>query len=116
MSSQISPTEGPLGSLPLPSTAPSGASDGLTFESELRAHERALSGVALSDTPPAEVLEEIAAASRTNEELRATGRQVRFIHDETGQITIELRGPQGELLRTLSVAEALDLADGKPLS
>jgi hypothetical protein len=115
MSSPILPIQSPPGSPPLSPSAPRGVPDGASFEFELRAREQMLAGE-LSDTPPAEVLEEIAAAGRTNEELRAEGRQVRFIQDENGQITIELRGPQGELLRKLSVAEALDLAAGKPLS
>jgi hypothetical protein len=114
MSSPILPTESPQGSPPPTPSAPGGGSGGVAFESELRAHEQVLAGA--DEAPPPEVLEEIAAAGRTNEELRAAGRQVRFIQDESQNITIELRGPQGELLRTLSVAEALDLAAGKPLS
>jgi hypothetical protein len=126
MSSPIPPIHGPLGPEVATPSAPAHACKATTFRSELEASRSALAGQADArspraellgaGTPPPELLEEIAAASRTNEQLRASGRQVRFIQDGNGQITIELQGAEGEMLRSLSIAEALDMAAGKPLS
>jgi hypothetical protein len=117
MNSPILPVQGPLGYPNIASPAPSGATNGVAFQSELAARKRMFASEASSDTPPAEVLEEIAAAGRTSEELRASGRLVCFAQDEqSGRVTIELRGHEGNMLRELSIAETLDIATGKPLS
>ena len=117
MSSPIPPIHGPSGSHISGSPAPARGCDGTSFRSELEAGRLEALGRAHSDAPPPEVLEEIAAAARTNEQLRASGRHVRFTEDEhSGRIGIELQGSEGKMLRELSIAEALDLAAGKRLS
>jgi hypothetical protein len=116
MSSPILPIQDPLGSPASRLRAPAAPVDRAAFRAELQASRRALDSD-VSGSPPAEVLEEIAVAGRTNEELRTSGRRVCFTHDENdGHVAIELRGSKGEKLRELSIAEALDLAAGKPLS
>ena len=117
MSSPILPIQGPQGPHMSAPPAPARACNGMSFRSELEASRREAAGQAHVDAPPPEVLEEIAAAGRTNEELRASGRRVCFTQDEHGgRIGIELRGSEGKMLRELSITEALDLAAGKPLS
>ncbi|HTA13495.1 MAG TPA: hypothetical protein VK781_01395 [Solirubrobacteraceae bacterium] len=116
MNSPILPVPGPLGYPNTASPAPTGVIDGVALPSDPAVSERTLSSGACSSTPPAGVLEEIAAAGRTSEELRASGRIVRFARDEqSGRVTVELRGREGNMLRALSIAETLDIAAGKPL-
>jgi len=70
----------------------------------------------LPASPPRQVLDEMATAARVHDGLRAQGRELHFSHDEaSGRMTIEVRDRGGHVLRTLSPAEALDVAAGKPL-
>ncbi|HEX5308095.1 MAG TPA: hypothetical protein VFW38_03350 [Solirubrobacteraceae bacterium] len=111
MSSPIQPI-GPLGSPGRSEPTRSTVARGGDFESHLR--RSADAGETSTQCPPPELLEEIALAARTNDRLRASGQNVAFIQDEhSGKLTIELRGGDGSVLRTLSVSEALDLAAGK---
>ncbi len=63
--------------------------------------------------PPTEVLEQMAHADAINTRLRASGQQLTFALSADGcALQIELRDTSGNLLRTLSAAEALDIAAG----
>ncbi len=67
-------------------------------------------------SPPAEVLDQMAGAARAHDALTAQGRELHFAHDGTsGRIEIEVRDAEGNVLRTLSPSEALQVAAGKPL-
>ena len=67
-------------------------------------------------TPPSEVLEEMASAAQTYEALCSQGRELRFARDEqSGRTRIEVRDRAGNVLRTLSPAQALAIAAGAPL-
>jgi hypothetical protein len=116
MSSPILPVQGPLGYPNNAAPAPTSAAFGVAFPPELAESERVLPSTANLDGPPSEVMEEISAAGRTSDELRASGRLVRFAQEEQGgRITVELRSCEGTMLRELSIAETLDIATGKPL-
>ena len=67
---------------------------------------------AIPSSPPPEVLEQMAQAHQIYEQLAADGKSLHFDHDESGPATVELRDSNGTSLRTLSLAEALDLAAG----
>lgn len=67
---------------------------------------------AIPSSPPPEVLEQMAQAHRIYEQLAADGKSLHFDHDEAGRAMVELRDSNGTSLRTLSLAEALDLAAG----
>jgi hypothetical protein len=115
MHSQILPFRAPMGYQNSMSGSAGPADDGAISPDRMDA--RVFAGEPLPSSPPAEVLEEIAAARRTNEELCAHGRRVRFTQDEqSGCPRVELLDDQGKMLRTLSIAEALDMAAGKPLA
>ena len=124
MSSPILPVDGPSDlSSPTPPgapTAPAATGDAGAFIAELAAGENALSIAARRGGPPPEVLDQIAAAARIEQAMRAEGQRLRF-HTAPGQpTTIELDEREGEAVgtregeavRTLSVAEALDIATG----
>ena len=118
MNSPILPVDGPsdLSSPTRPAvpTPPALATNGDAgaFVSELAAGENALSIAARRGGPPQEVLDQIAAATRIEQTMRADGQRLRF-HTAPGKpTTIELDEREGEAVRTLSVGEALDIATG----
>lgn len=69
---------------------------------------------AIPSSPPPEVVEQMARAQHTYEQLAAEGRSLHFGHDSAGRTTVEMRDHDGQLVRTLSLGEALDLASGAP--
>ncbi|MCW3019708.1 MAG: hypothetical protein JWN10_2016 [Solirubrobacterales bacterium] len=119
MSSPLLPIEGHLSPSTTDTQAVAGAEDTGSFlagETPLdTALDTALDVVASRGGPPPYVLEQIAAAGRIDEELRDGGRQLRFLTAEDGRTRIELQDRDGNPHRTLSVAEALELAAGRPL-
>lgn len=70
----------------------------------------------LPSSPPPEVLEQMASAAQRYDELTAQGRELRFARDqESGRTRIEVRDRGGRLVKTLSPAQALDVAAGGAL-
>jgi hypothetical protein len=66
--------------------------------------------------PPAELLDQMARADAVNMRLRRSGREIAFVLSADGcSLQIELRDEAGHVLRTLSLSEAIDLAEGGPL-
>jgi len=56
------------------------------------------------------------SAAQTYDELSSQGRELRFARDEqSGRTRIEVRDRAGNVLKTLSPAQALALAAGTPL-
>jgi hypothetical protein len=114
MSSPIQPPQGPIAASAAPS-AGGARRAGASFPLA-PASGQAVSLDTLPASPPQQVLDEMATAARVHDDLRALGRELRFAHDEaSGRITIEVRDQGGQVLRTISPAEALDVAAGKPL-
>ncbi len=85
------------------------------FASELVAGATPLDVVASRGGPPPYVLEQIATAAGIDEELREGGHQVRFSTASDGRTAIEVHDSDGNAVRGLSIAEALELAAGRPL-
>ncbi len=70
----------------------------------------------LPSSPPPEVLEQMAGAAQRYDELTSEGRELRFARDsESGRTRIEVRDRAGHLVKTLTPAQALDVAAGGPL-
>jgi hypothetical protein len=114
MSSPIQPPQGPIAAHPAPG-AGGARRAGASFPLA-PANGQPVSLDTLPSSPPRQVLDEMATAARVHDGLRAMGRELRFAHDESsGRITIEVRDHGGRVLRTISPAEALDVAAGKPL-
>jgi hypothetical protein len=116
MNSPILPISGPFGpASPRPSTT-TGAADVAPFRAALAASGRAIAIEASRGGPPPEVLEEITRAGRIHDQLRVSGHELRFsAAAQDRRAEIELADSAGNHVRTLSVAEALDIAAGKPL-
>lgn len=112
MSSPILPVDGPTDlSSRIVSPAIAVGDDVGSFIAELAAGENAFSIAVRRGGPPQEVLDEIVAAARLGETMRADGQRIRF-HTAPGQPTSIELDEQGEAARSLSVAEALDIATG----
>jgi hypothetical protein len=115
MSSPTQPIDGPLGQATLTPSTPAGADDIGAFLSELAASADSLAVDASRGGPPPEVLDQIAAAGRIEEQLRESGQQLRFsASTPTEHVRVELHDSQGKVVRALSLAEALELAAGRP--
>ena len=71
---------------------------------------------ALPSRPPIDVLREMEAASRRYDELRAQHRELHFTHDpEQNRVVVEVRDPDGKVLRTIPPSKALDVIAGAAL-
>jgi len=66
---------------------------------------------AIDSVPPAEVLEQLAAAAAAHERLRRRGQEVRFhLGPRPGSVHIELLDGVRGTVRSLTIGEALALA------
>lgn len=121
MSSPILPIEGnlSLSSTLSPSSTQTPADTSTeqigAFVSGLAAEESPQDVVARRGGPPPYVLEQITTAGAIHEELREGGHSVRFLTAADGRTSIEVHDRDGNALRSLSIAETLSLAAGKPL-
>jgi hypothetical protein len=75
--------------------------------------ERPLLILAGRGRPPQHVLAEMAHADAVYMHLARRGQLIAFVRDGFGAPAFELRDANGTLLRTLSVAEAAELACGQ---
>jgi len=115
MSSPILPVEGPSGPPVDVPSATTSAEDIGAFASALAEGETTLALAASRGGPPPEVLGQIAAAATVAERLREGGHQLRFMPAEPGGRTrIEIHDRDGNVVRTLSIAQALEIAAGNP--
>jgi len=63
--------------------------------------------------PPPELLDQMARADEINTRLRSEGREICFaLSADGGSVQIELRDAAGSVLRILSLAEAIEIAEG----
>ncbi|HVO54348.1 MAG TPA: flagellar protein FlaG [Solirubrobacterales bacterium] len=90
----------------LPSLPDSPAPDQGSFAERL--------GAAGEAGPPPEVQAEVKAAARAADRLHELGRELRFERDpESGDITIEVRDLDGNVLRRVPPSEVFDFASGR---
>lgn len=116
MSSPIMPPQGPFAVQPVRSTDAARSSVAPQSIGAPFALEPTISRNAFPSSPPPEVLDQMGSAAQTYEELSAQGRELRFARDEqSGCTRIEVRDRAGNVLKTLSHAQALALAAGTPL-
>lgn len=115
MSSPIASPQGPTAPAALSVELAAARAAGGTIQ-RTAAPQAAVAFDALPASPPPEVLEQMAAAAKTYDALAAQGRELRFARDtQSGRTAIEVRDRAGRLLKTLSPAQALDVAAGGPL-
>jgi Tol biopolymer transport system component len=86
------------------------------FASELARDEQTWAIDVSRATPPREVLEQMAAADSIRQELLEDGREIAFTSDAGERLgAIELRGLDGDPIRTLTAAQAVGIAVGGPV-
>jgi hypothetical protein len=116
MSSPITPPQGPAAARPPRPAEAARSAAALQGAGKPFASELAVALDTVPPSPPQEVLEEMASAARNHEALRAQGRELRFSRDEqNGRTRIEVRDRSGNVLKTLSPAQALEVAAGAPV-
>jgi hypothetical protein len=69
----------------------------------------------LPASPPPAVLEDMHAAARVAEELHAQKRELHFEATASGRVVVQVRDLDGNVIRTIPPAKALDVATGAPL-
>ncbi len=116
MSSPITPPQGPFAAQPVRTTDAARSSVAPESIGAPFALEPTVSLNAFPSSPPQEVLDQMGSAAHTYEQLSSQGRELRFARDEqSGRTRIEVRDRAGNVLKTLSPAQALALAAGTPL-
>ena len=69
----------------------------------------------LPASPPKHVLAEVYDASKVAEQLRAQARELHFEPLGNGRVIVQVRDLDGNVIRTIPPAKALDVAAGDPL-
>jgi hypothetical protein len=69
----------------------------------------------LPAAPPPSVLEQMHAAAGVADELRAQGRELHFEATGNGRVTVQVRDLEGNVIREIPPAKALEVASGAPL-
>ena len=69
----------------------------------------------LPASPPEHLLAEMYDASKVADQLRAQQRELHFEAVGTGRVVVQVRDLEGNVIRTIPPAGALDVASGKPL-
>src|SRR4051812_1756486 len=69
----------------------------------------------LPASPPPAVLEDMHEAARVADQLRAQKRELHFECTGNGQVIVQVRDLDGNVIRTIPPAKALEVAAGEPL-
>jgi flagellar protein FlaG len=69
----------------------------------------------LPASPPDSVLEEMSAASQAADKLHEQARELHFEVVGNGRVVVHVRDLDGNVIRTIPAAKALDVAAGAPL-
>jgi flagellar protein FlaG len=69
----------------------------------------------LPASPPPSVLEDMHVAARVAEELHAQARELHFETAGNGRVIVQVRDLDGNVIRTIPPARALEVASGAPL-
>jgi hypothetical protein len=116
MTFEIGPISSTPGPAPVRRAVPAGAPD---FQATLAAVGRPsapvdVASVGLPAFPPADVLDQVAAAAERAEEMAAQNRELHFEKDpETGRVIVQVRDlASGEVIRTIPPSKALDAMSG----
>lgn len=116
MSSLIQPSQGPSGVPAAPPPKPASSRRAAPQAAAMAKSEAPVSLDTIPTTPPPAVLEQVDAAGRAYEGLKAQGFEVRYSHDAgSRRTTATLHDRSGAAVRTLSPSEAVELAAGGAL-
>jgi hypothetical protein len=106
------PPLGSIGADPITPRTPASKQTGAEFRLP-----GAVSVKTIPATPPPDLLDQVTMAASVAEELRSIGRQLHFEPPTTpgGRVVVQVRDLEGNVIRTVPPAEALDIASGKPV-
>ena len=105
----IEPPSGPFGPMSAPARGPQGPATGRDF-AQIYDFEVARAARPRAPHVPPAVRDEIAAADRLYETMRAQGFEVRFaLPGEEARVIAELRTVEGRVVRTVSLSEVVGL-------
>jgi hypothetical protein len=79
-----------------------------------RAKRSEAAGTPAEPVIPVSVLEEMEAASRMFHALHAQGHELRFEQEPDARVRAELRTVDGDVVRPVSLSEAIDVLGGGP--
>jgi hypothetical protein len=86
------------------------------FASELARDEQTSAIEVSRATPPQEVLEQMVEADLIGQSMREDGREIAFTSSAGERLqAIELRELDGEMIRTITATEAVEIAVGGPI-
>jgi flagellar protein FlaG len=72
--------------------------------------------ISLPPSPPAHVLDDVAAARDRAAELAANNRELHFSTDkDTGRVIVQVRDLEGNVIRTIPPSHALQVVSGAPI-
>jgi hypothetical protein len=80
-----------------------------------RALDAAVNVSTLPASPPPAVLEDMHVAARVAEELHEQKRELHFEVTRSGRVAVQVRDLDGNVIRTIPAAKALDIAGGAAL-
>ena len=110
----IEPPTGPQGPGATPARGPQRPADGDAFAQVYDFEAARATRPRAPRIPPAD-LDEIAAADRLYETLRAQGHEVRFaLPGEESRVIAELRTVEGRVVRTVSLSEVVGIDPSVP--
>jgi hypothetical protein len=115
MNSPLLPTSGASGPARRTTSGRDSQEEFATLVAELGASGRPLTIGARTAGPPPELLEQMAAAGRLQEQLRERGEELRFAAQRSsGRPAIRLHDSVRDSSRSVSIAEAFTIAAGEP--
>ena len=77
--------------------------------------DAAVNVTTLPASPPPAVLEDMHAAARVVEELHAKSRELHFEVLDSGRVAVQVRDLDGNVIRQIPLAKALEVSTGAPL-
>jgi hypothetical protein len=83
-----------------------------TFGASLEAATGEVNVETTPGSPPTEVLEQMHEAGRVAADLHARGRELHFEPVSTGRVVVQVRDLDGNVIRTIPPAKALEIAAG----
>jgi hypothetical protein len=85
------------------------------FGASLEAASSNVNVSTLPASPPNEVLEQMHEAARVAADLRSQQRELHFEPTSSGRVIVQVRDLDGNVIRTIPPARALEIASGAPL-
>ncbi len=113
----VNPVHGPGARMaPVPASKKSSAPQSTQSTAGSDAVKVDVRSTSIPDSPPAEVLDAMGAASQAYDRLAASGRGLTFrVDDATGKVQVQVHDSDGNVMFAVPASKALDIAAGGSL-